>query len=335
MHRGMSNSWKLFVVIVTAWSVNAVSAPAAWAQSTYPTKPVRLIVPYPPGGATDVTARVIAEKLTAAWGQQFVVDNRAGAAAAIGTTIAAQSTPDGYTLLVGTFGGLVSSPALGAQRLPYDPVKDFLPIGLVVHTPWALVVNPAFAVNNLKELIERAKASPGKLNYASTGTGTPNHLGMVLLMVRTGIEMVHVPYKGAGPALVDLLAGRVQTLFSGVPQLLPHARTGRLKIIAVGHPTRLGVLPDVPAIAETLPGFNNSGFYGLLSPIGVPRPIIDKVSGELKRVFGSPEMAKRLEALGLVATTSTPEEFGKLIQDELALWRKIIKDTGITVKSAK
>jgi tripartite-type tricarboxylate transporter receptor subunit TctC len=169
MHRGMSRSRKLFVVIALALSVSAASAPVAWAQPSYPTRPVRLIVPYPPGGATDFTAREIAQKLTDAWGQQFVVDNRAGAAGAIGHTVVAKSTPDGYTLLVGTFGGLVSGPALGVQ-LPYDPVKDFLPIGLAVYTPWALVAHPAVAANNVKELIELAKASPGKLNYASTGT---------------------------------------------------------------------------------------------------------------------------------------------------------------------
>lgn len=320
-------------IIVTLGLIGAVAG-GACAQS-YPTKPVRLVVPYPPGGATDVTGREISRSLGAAWGQPLVVDNRAGAAGTIGHTLVAKSAPDGYTLLVGTFGGLVSGPALLGQQVTYDPVKDFSPMGLAVYTPWVLVAYPALAAKNVKELIDLAKASPGKLNYASTGTGTPNHLGMVLLMVHAGIDMVHVPYRGAGPATVDLLTGRVQTLFSGAPQIIPHVRSGKLKAIGVGHSRRINALPDVPTIAESVPGFYNSGYYGLLGSANTPAAIVQKVNADLTRAFSAPEMAARMEAQGLVASPSSPGEFRELIRKDLALWRKVIKSTGITLESAQ
>jgi tripartite-type tricarboxylate transporter receptor subunit TctC len=307
----------------------ALSAHAAGAEK-YPVRPVRLVVPYPPGGATDFTAREIAQALTESMGQQFVVDNRSGAAGTMGHHIVAKAAPDGYTLVVGTFGGLVSGPALMGAQIPYDPEKDFAPIGLVVHTPWALVVNPAVPAKNVKELIDIAKAAPGKYNYASTGTGTPNHLGMVLLLVNANINMLHVPYRSAGQITVDLISGQVQSVFSGVPQILPHVKTGRLRAIGVGHPVRLNALPDVQAIAEVIPGFNNSGYYGLLAPPRTPRVIIDRLNGELKKAFSAPDMVKRLEGNGLVASTGTPQEFGALIHKDLVLWRKVIKAAGVT-----
>ncbi len=286
-------------------------------------------MPYPPGGATDFTAREISQALSASMGQQFVVDNRSGAAGTMGHDIVAKAVPDGYTLVVGTFGGLVTGPALMGAQLPYNPEKDFVAIGLAVHTPWALVLNPNVPAKSVKELIDLAKASPGKLNYASTGTGTPNHLGMVLLLMHANINMVHVPYRSAGQITVDLISGQVQSVFSGVPQILPHAKAGRLRVIGVGHPVRLAALPDVPAIAETVPGFNNSGYYGLLAPPKTPPAIVERLSGELRKAFGSPEMARRLEGHGLVASTSTPQEFAALIRKDLVLWRKVVKDADI------
>jgi tripartite-type tricarboxylate transporter receptor subunit TctC len=304
----------------------AADAPA----QGYPLRPVRLVVPYPPGGATDFTAREIAQVLSESMGQQFVVDNRSGAAGSMGHHIVAKAAPDGYTLVVGTFGGLVSGPALMGAQIPYDPEKDFAPIGLVVHTPWALVVNPNVPAKNVRELIDIAKAAPGKYNYASTGTGTPNHLGMVLLLVNANINMLHVPYRSAGQITVDLISGQVQSVFSGVPQILPHVKTGRLRAIGVGHPVRLNALPDVQAIAEVIPGFNNSGYYGLLAPLHTPRALIERLNGELKKAFTAPEMVKRLEGNGLVASTGTPQEFGALIHKDLVVWRKVIKTAGVT-----
>lgn len=328
MHTCNLLSAMLAAVIGTA-AVTVVQA-----QPTYPAKPIRLVCPYPPGGASDFTARVIAPSLTEAWGQHVVVDNRGGAAGTIGHDVVARSAPDGYTLLLGTFGGMVSGPALG-MKVPYDPVKDFTPIGLAVYTPWALVVNAAVPANSVKELIDLAKAKPGQLNYGSTGSGTPNHLGVVLLMALSGTNMVHVPYKSAGAATVELIAGRVQVLFSGLPQIIPHVKTGRLKALGIGHPTRMRALPNVPAIAETFPGFNNTGWYGLLGPLGTPRAIVNRVNAELNKTFGTPEMAKRLEIQGLEAATGTPEAFGEMIRNDLARWRKVIKDAGITMKSAQ
>jgi tripartite-type tricarboxylate transporter receptor subunit TctC len=315
--------------VVMALSLAAALPPPAQAQ-TYPARPVRLVVPYPPGGATDFTAREIAQALSESMGQQFVVDNRSGAAGTMGHSIVAKAAPDGYTLVVGTFGGLVTGPALMGTQLPYDPENDFVAIGLAVHTPWALVLNPTVPAKSVKELIDLAKAAPGKLNYASTGTGTPNHLGMVLLLMHAGINMVHVPYRSAGQITVDLISGQVQSVFSGVPQILPHAKAGRLRVIGVGHPVRLSALPDVPAIAETVPGFNNSGYYGLLAPPHTPRVLIDRLNGELKKAFDAPERVKRLEGHGLVASTGTPQEFSALIKKDLVLWRKVVKDAGIT-----
>ena len=314
-----------------------LSAPHALAQPApaYPTKPIRLVIPYPPRGATDVTGREISRTLGAAWGQPLVVDNRAGAAGTVGHAVVAKAVPDGYTLVVGTFGGLVSGPALLGGSVPYDPVNDFAPMGLAVYTPWVLVAHPGLPAKNVKELVDLAKASPGKLNYASTGTGTPNHLGMVLLMVHAGIDMLHVPYRGAGPAVVDLLAGRVQTLFSGAPQVIPHLKSGKLRAIGVGHSSRINALPDVPTIAESVPGFYNSGYYGLLGPAKTPAPIVKKVHAELSRTFTSPDVAARMESQGLVAAPSTPDEFRELVRRDLALWRKVIKTTGITVESVQ
>jgi len=322
---------KAVVALVVSMSATASLA----AQQSYPSRPVRLVVPYPPGGATDFTAREISQRLGEAFGQPFVVDNRSGAGGTVGHQLVTKAAPDGYTLVVGTFGGLVSGPALMGNRLPYDPVKDLVPIGLAVYTPWALLTNPNVPAKSVKELIDLAKASPGKLNYASTGTGTPNHLGMVLLLVHANINMVHVPYRGAGPAIVDLLSGQVQSVFSGIPQIVQHVKTGRLRAIGVGYPTRLNALPEVPAIAETIPGFNNTGYYGLLGPPGTSGAIVELLNRELKRAFGTADMARHLEAHGLVATTSTPKEFGELIRKDLALWRKVIKTAGITPQSAE
>lgn len=313
------------LIAIVAWALSL----SVLAAEAYPVRPVRLVVPYPPGGATDFTAREISQSLSEALGQQFVVDNRSGAAGTLGHHLVAKAAPDGYTLVVGTFGGLVTGPALMGAQLPYDPEKDFAAIGLAVHTPWALVLNPGVQARTVKELIDLAKAAPGKLNYASTGTGTPNHLGMVLLLMHAGINMVHVPYRSAGQITVDLISGQVQSVFSGVPQILPHAKAGRLRIIGVGHPVRLAALPDVPAIAETVPGFNNSGYYGLLGPPRLPQALIGRLNAELKKAFGAPEMAKRLEGHGLVATTSTPQEFAALIRKDLGIWRKVVKDAGI------
>lgn len=316
-------------LLLSALSVAAVFCGAACAQ-TYPAKPVRIIMGFPAGSTVDVLVRPLAQRLTDALGQSFIVDNRSGATGIIASELVAKAAPDGYTLVVGTFGGLVSGPALMGAQIPYDPLKDFAPIGLVVHSPWALVVNPNLPAKNVRELIDIAKAAPGHYQYASTGTGTPNHLGMVLLLVNANINMLHVPYRSSGQITIDLISGQVQSAFSGVPQIMPHVKTGRLRAIGVGHPQRLNALPEVQTIAEVVPGFNNSGYYGLLAPPQTPRVLIERLNAELKKAFNAPDMVKRLESNGLVTATGTPQQFGELIGKDLALWRKVIKTAGVT-----
>jgi tripartite-type tricarboxylate transporter receptor subunit TctC len=304
------------------------------AQDKYPSRPIRMIVPYPPGGSTDPTGRAFAAWLTEALGQQVVVDNRPGAGSTIGHGLGAKATPDGYTLLLGTSGGLAVSPALGS-KLPYDPVKDFAPIGLGVYTPFLLVVHPGLPAASLKELIALSKAQPEGVIFASVGVGTPNHLGGELLKVMTGFRFVHVPYKGGGPAVVDVIAGRAQALFGGIPYTGPQVKAGRVRAIAIGHPTRMSGWPDVPAIAETLPGFSNTTWFGLLGPAGTPKAVVDRINAEMKRAVANPEFIKQLVALGLEPASSTPAEFHDMIVSELKRWSKVIREAGISAESAQ
>ena len=301
---------------------------------TYPDKPIRLIVPYPPGGSVDFTGRELGQKLSELWGQQVVLDNRGGAGSTLGHGLGAKATPDGYTLLLGTSAGLVVSPALGT-KLSYDSLKDFAPVGLAVYAPFALTLHAAVPANSTKEFIDYAKANPGKINFSSPGTGTPNHLGGELLKALAGINIIHVPYKGGGPALVDLISGQVQMTFSGVPQILPHVKAGRVKIVAIGHPTRIRSLPDTPTVADTLPGFNNTSWYGLLAPVGTPPAIINRINADMNKVLNNPDFGQRLLLQGVEPVTSTPQGMRDMIANELARWRKVIKEAGISVESAQ
>ncbi|HEV7820179.1 MAG TPA: tripartite tricarboxylate transporter substrate binding protein, partial [Burkholderiales bacterium] len=291
----------------------------------------RLIVPYPPGAGTDFTARALGQEFSKALGQPVVVDNRPGAAATLGHALVAKSPPDGYTLLLATTGGLVSGPALMGSKIPYDPLKDFATIGLATYVPYALAATASLPVNNVKELIDLAKASPRKLNVASPGVGTPNHLGAAQLMTLTGIELVHVPYRGSSIALTDLLAGNVQLLVTGLLQLLPHHRAGRLKILGVGHPQRLKAYPDIPAIAETVPGYYNTGWWGIAAPARTPKPIIDKLNAIMNQGLAQPDEIARFEKNGLEVATSTPQGFHDIIASDLQMWKKLIKDAKISV----
>mgnify|MGYP001558738290 CR=1 FL=1 len=323
------------MVIERKWRIVAVALavaggiPAAHAaEAAYPNRPLRLIVPYPPGGSTDPTARAYGSWLADKFGVSIVIDNRPGAGATIGHALGAKATPDGYTLLLGTSAGLVVSPAFGT-KLAYDPIKDLAPVGLGVYVPFLLVVHPSVAAKNTKELVELAKAQPGAINFGSPGTGTPNHLGMELLKAMTGADFTHVPYKGGGPATIDLVAGRIQAIFGSIPQWQPHLATGRVRAIGIGHPTRVKSLPDVQAIAEILPGFNNTSWYGLLAPAGTPATIINKINAEMNRAASNPEFIKHIEGMGLEVASSTPKEMGDLIRSELARWTKVIESAGI------
>jgi tripartite-type tricarboxylate transporter receptor subunit TctC len=323
--------WNLIAALLMAAMLPAAQFAAA---QTYPNKPVRLIVPYPPGGSVDFTGRELAAKLSELWGQQVVLDNRGGAGSTLGHGLGAKAAPDGYTLLLGTSAGLVVSPALGTQ-LSYDSQKDFAPIGLAVYAPFALTLYAGVPANTTQEFIDLARANPGKINFSSPGTGTPNHLGGELLKALAHIDIVHVPYKGGGPALVDLISGQVQMTFSGIPQILPHWKAGRVKLLAIGHPTRIKSLPDIPTVADVLPGFNNTSWYGLLAPRGTSPAIVNQINAAMNKVLGQPEFAQRLLVQGVEPVTSTPQGMRDMIRSEYARWRKVIKDAGITVESAR
>ena len=295
----------------------------------YPTKAVRWIVTYPPGGPTDFVARAIGAKLAEAWGQQFVIDNRAGAAGIIGTDLAAKAVPDGYTLLFGTSAGLTINPAL-VSKLPYDAVRDFAPVSLLVINPQILVANNSVPVNSVKELIAYAKSKPGQLNYASVGQGSPNHLGMELLKALTGIDMVHVPYKGTGPAVTDLLAGQVQLLFNSMPLVLPLVKGGKLKGLAVGSAQRSPAVPELPTVAEAgVPGFENVTWYGMFAPAKTHKDVVAKLNSQVVKILIEPEMAQRLASQGAEPRSTTPDELSSFMRVESERWKKVIKTAGI------
>jgi tripartite-type tricarboxylate transporter receptor subunit TctC len=267
-------------------------------------------------------------------GQQIVIENRPGAGTLIGHTLGAKAQPDGHTITFGTSGGLAVNPALGV-KMQYEPLRDFAPVGLMTYVPYLLVVNPELPVRNVKELIEYAKANPGKVNFASPGAGTPNHLGIEMFNVMAGTKFLHVPYKGGAAAVTDLVAGRVQVLFSGTPQVSGFIKAGRLRVIAVGtqEPTR--VAPGVPPVAEVLPGFDCNTWFGLLVPAATPAPIIKRLNTELNRALAQPALVQRLLDQGLEATPGTPEAFRDLIASETKRWRKVITAAGITPEAAQ
>ena len=300
----------------------------------YPTKPVRLIVPYPPAGTTDFVAREVGLKVGEALGQQIVIDNRPGAGTLIGLTQGARAAPDGYTITFGTSAGLAIIPALGV-KMAFDPLRDFAPLGLMVYVPYFLVVNPSLPVRNVKELIDLAKAQPGKLNFASPGVGTPNHLGIEMLNAMAGVKFVHVPYKGGGPAVTDLVAGQVQVMFSGTPQMSAMVKAGRLRVIATATPKPNRVAPEQPAIADLFPGFDCNTWYGLLAPAGTPPAVVARFNAELNRALADPGVIQRLLDQGVEATPGSPSVFRQLIVAETERWRKVIKSAGITAEGAQ
>ena len=306
------------------------AAGVAFAQP-YPYKPIRIIVPYPPGSGTEFTAREVAQLFTKALGQQVVIDTRPGAGATLGHALAAKAAPDGYTLLLATAGGLSTGPALMGNKIPYDPQKDFAPIGLATYVPYALAVTAGLPARNVKELVDLAKATPGKLNVASPGVGTPNHLGAAQLMTMTGIELVHVPYKGSSLALTDVIAGNVQMVITGMLQLLPYHQAGKLRILGVGHMQRVKAYPDIPAINESIPGYYNTGWWGIAGPAALPKDIVNKLNAIMVPGLAQADVMQRFEKNGLEIASSTPQGLRDLVVNDLAMWKKIIKDARISV----
>jgi tripartite-type tricarboxylate transporter receptor subunit TctC len=305
-------------------------SPGALAQA-WPAKPVRIVVPFPPGGTTDILARAAGLRMTEAWGQPVVIDNRPGAAGNIGAELVAKAPNDGYTMLMGTVGTHAINASLYA-RMPYDHVKDFAPVVLVAAVPNVLVVHPSVPANSVAELVAYGKANPGKLNFASSGSGTSIHLAGELFKVSTGLTMQHVPYKGSAPALTDLVGGQVQLMFDNLPSALPHIKAGRLRALAVTTAARAPALPEVPTVAESgLPGFEASSWFGLLAPAGTPADVIAKVNGELARWIASPEAKERLLAQGANPAGGTQEDFARHIAAETAKWARVVKASGAKV----
>ncbi len=315
------------VRMVTVGVLMAIAGTTA-AQQNYPSKPIRLIVAFPPGGSTDPIARLIGQKLTESWGQQMIIDNRPGGNTIIGTEALAKSAPDGYTLLAPT-STFVISPHL-VPKLPYDSFKDFAPVATLTITEMVLVLNASVPANNLQELIALAKSKPGELNCASSGTGSANHLASEFFNIQAGIKTQQVPYKGGGPVLADLLGGVVQLAFSPPLAFLPHIMSGRLKPIAVSGESRHPALPQVPTFAEAgLPGYSIGYWIGVLAPAGTPKAIIDKLSTEIGRILAMPDTREKIAAQGMAPFISNPEQFAALLQADTAKWGKVIKTANI------
>ena len=301
---------------------------AAYGQ-TYPARPVTFIVPFPPGGGTDISARTVAQKLSAKWPHAVVAENRAGAAGIVGANAAAQAKPDGHTLLIVNVGVVSINPSLYA-KLPYNPDTAFTPISLICELPFVLMASPKFQPNSVTELVALARGNPDKVTYASSGTGGSPHLTAELFQLVTGTRMTHVPYKGGGPAMTDLMAGHVDLLFASVLEGSGHIKAGKLKGLAVTHAKRNPALPDIPTIAEAgAPGGESGSWIALLAPAGTPKPIIDKVAADVKEAVESPDVREKLIAQGAVPQASTPAELQKLIDADRARYGKIIRDKGL------
>ncbi|MDB5924761.1 MAG: hypothetical protein JWN13_3697 [Betaproteobacteria bacterium] len=297
----------------------------------YPDRPVRWIVPFAPSGPTDLMSRAVAEKLSQRLGQQFVVDNRAGAGGNIGAEVVSKSAPDGYTLMIGHVGTHAINVSL-YPKVGFDPVRDFTPITLIATLPLALVIHPSVPAKDVKELIAYAKARPGQLNFASAGNGGPTHLTGELLKTSAAIDIVHVPYKGNAAALLDLVAGRVQMMFSNMLTAMPHVRAGKLRAVGISSAKRSPQAPDLPTIAESgLPGFSAVPWYGVLGPAALPRPIVNKINSEIAHALAERDMQERFVAQGIDLQSSTPEQLGALIKSEVVKWRKVVRDAGAKV----
>jgi tripartite-type tricarboxylate transporter receptor subunit TctC len=320
----MNCSRYLFVIAVAAGFSNG-----AWAQN-YPSKPVRMVVPYPPGGGTDIIARPLAQRLTEGLGQQVIVDNRAGASGNLGMESVAKTPPDGYTIVLALNAQWAVNPSL-YQKLPYDPVRDFAPITLLGAAPYLLVVHPTLPAKSIKEFIALAKSKPNELRFSSSGNGSGAHLAAAMLDSMTGTKTTHIPYKGAGQAMPDLIAGQVQFSYVTYTAAGPFVRTGRLRALGVTSARRSAALPDLPAISEVVPGYDAQVWYGIAAPAGTPSDIITRLNGEAKRALNHPDMGQRLITEAFEPIGSTPEYLGNYIKSEIVRWGAIVKASGAQV----
>ena len=300
-------------------------------QAAWPERTVTLIVPWAPGGSTDILARMLSDYLTRSLGQTFIVENKAGASGNIGSNLVAKAKPDGYTLLVGSMSTHAMNQALFSS-MPFEPVDDFTPISLVAFVTNTLVINPKIAVNNVAELIAYAKANPKKLNFASAGAGSTNHISAVLFELAAGIQMTHIPYKGGAPAVLDTVAGQTEVLFGAGTQTLPHVKSGKLKLLAVTESARSPQLLDTPTVAETLPGYELVVWYGAFGPKDLPKEITERLSTEINRIVALPEVRSKMAAIGVEVVSSTPAGFAKTLQQDAAKFTKLIRELKITAE---
>lgn len=317
-------------LLAAAGAALCLAVPAFAQAQAYPTKPVKLVVPYPPGGPTDIVARLVAQKLSDAMGQQFIVDNRAGAGGNPGAELVARSPADGYTLVVATTAHAIN-PSL-FKNLGYSLSKDFAPVSQLTSGPLVIVANPSLPANNVAELIALAKAKPGELNFASSGNGQSTHLSAELFASMAGVKMKHIPYKGSAPALTDTMGGQTHLMFDTMLSAMPHVKGGKLKALAVTSAARSPVAPDVPTVAESgLPGYEAIAWNGLLAPAGTPPEVLARLSAELKKVLATPEVKDKFEAQGFAASWNSPEDFGRFMTAEVDKWAKVVKVSGAKV----
>lgn len=319
--------------LVSGFIIGASLSYVAGIQAqNYPVRPIRLVVPAPPAGAPDALARLMGQAMTDSLGQPVVVDNRAGGNGIIGSEIAARAAPDGYTIVMGYAGPFSINPGL-YDKLPYDPVKDFVPITLIASGQNILVVNPSVPAKSVKELVALAKSKPGQLNFASGGTGQSSHLSMELFMSMAGIKMVHVPYKGAGPAMADVIGGQVSLQFLALPPAIPQLKAGKLRGLAVTGSTRSRALPEVPTVAESgLPGYEVLTWYGAFAPAKTPNSIVSLLNSEMVKILRRPHAEEQFRRLGLETGGNSPEEFGRYLRGEIDKWKKVVKDAGIKIE---
>jgi len=313
-------------ILATAALAACLSASA----QGFPNKPVKIIVPFGPGGFTDVAARILQKELAPVLGQPVIIENRPGAGSTIGTDAVAKAEPDGYTLAMVSTAHVISPHIY--KQMPYDPIKDFTPVMRLAEGPYVLTVHPSLPVKNVSELIALAKARPGEIDYASSGNGSSQHLVGALFCSMAGVKLNHVPYKGSNQAMNDVLGGQVKVTFAGVPNVLPNLGTGKLRALAVSTSTRYAELPNVPTIAEAgVPGYDATIWLGLLAPPNTPRDVVQRLNADITRILSTPEAKKLMASAGVDVATSTPEEFGRLMQSELERWGKVVRETGATV----
>lgn len=321
----------LFRALAAALAMAACTAVAFAQAPAYPAKPVRIIVPYPAGGTTDIIARLAAAQLSERLRQPFVVENRAGASGAIGSVAVAQAAADGYTLVMGTASSHGINSAL-QKNLPYDAVKDFAPVTVVASTPNIIVVHPSVPARTLGELLALAKARPGQINFGSTSPGGSPHMSAELLKMMAGVDMTHVPYKGASPMLTDLMGGQIQAGFDNLPSTIAFVRSGKLRALAVTTPQRWPGAADIPTVAESVPGYEVSGWFGLLAPAGTPKAVLDTLQTAVAQAVRDPEVTRQLSSLGAEPVASRPEAFAQQIRADVDKWRGVVKATGVTLE---